>query len=626
MTRSGVAKSIVFLVTAALLLLAGGGESRAGQGAHALALYGTPKYPPDFKHFDYVNPDAPKGGLLRLYQLGGFDTLNPFSGIGHPPLARGATARPIDLIGLTFDSLLARSEDEPASAYGLIAESFEWDRANRWLVFNLRPEARFHDGSAITADDVLFSFETLRNSGPPGLKASLQGVTRGEKLADRKVRFIFGPGETRALPLVLGSLPILSKSWWQGRDFTRPLAEPPLGSGPYAVQSVDPGRSVVLVRAQDYWAKDLPVATGLYNFDRIRTDFFADSPAAFSAFKNGAYDVRFEWESRKWATGYVFPALTRGLVNKLNIPNRRTEPMRGFAFNLRNPLWRDPRTRRALILAFDFESLNHDLFYGLYRRAGSYFAKSELAAPELPSDEETLLLEAFRGQVPDELFAKPYSLPDNADHAQRQRNLAEAAHLLSEAGWTMKKGKLVDGQGGKPFVFEILVDDPSWQPICKDFLSALHHLGIQASVHAVEEAEFSRRRAQAEFDMIVARWPASETPGTEQRTLWGSAAADQPDGLNWAGIRSPAIDRTIDALAASPDRQTLVTRTHALDRLLLWGDYVIPQWYMPEDHVAVWDKFGIPAVTPDQGAEVLAWWVAPEKSKPAAKDPVKARP
>lgn len=624
MTRPGVGKTIAFLVTAAILLLASAGNGRAEQGTHALSLYDAPKYPAGFEHFDYVNPDAPKGGLLRLYQLGSFDTLNPFSGLGHPPQGRSATARPIDLIGLTMDSLLVRSADEPASAYGLIAESIEWDRAGHWVVFNLRPEARFHDGSAITADDVLFSFETMRDSGPPGLKASLQSVTRGEKLADRKVRFILGSGETRALPLILGGLPILSKRWWQGRDFTRPLGEPPLGSGPYAVQSVSPGHSLVLVRVRDYWAGDLAVTRGLYNFDQIRTDFFADSAASFSAFKNGAYDVRFEWESKKWATGYVFPALARGQVTRLTIPNRRTEPMRGFAFNLRNPLWQDPKVRRALILAFDFESVNHDLFYGLYHRTGSYFAKSDLAATDVPDGDEKALLEPFRGQVPDDLFSKPYLLPTNADQAQRQRNLDEAARLLADAGWTLRHGKLVDGQG-KPFAFEILIDSPSWQPICKDFIAALRKLGIQATLRAAEDAEFIQKRDQAAFDMIVARWPATETPGAEQRALWSSAAADQPGSLNWAGIKAPAIDRIIDALAASPDRKTLVVRTHALDRLLLWGDYVIPQWYMPEDHVAVWDKFGMPTLTPDQGAEVMTWWIAPAKVRAATKDLAKAR-
>lgn len=624
--RRGGARTRVLPLLAALVLLAGAGTVRAAQPAHAVALFGEPKYPPGFAHFDYVNPDAPKGGQIRLYQMGGFDTLNPFSGVGRPPTARGATARPVDLIGLTFDSLLVRSEDEPASAYGLVAESMEWDPAGRWLVFNLRREAHFHDGSPITADDVLFSVETMKASGPADIQAALRMVSRGEKLADRKVRFILAAGATRAVPLVLGGLPILSKAWWQGRDVTRPLTEPPLGSGPYAVQTVEPGRLLVLARARDYWAAEVPAVKGFYNFDQIRTDFYSDSAIAFSAFKNGAYDVRFEWESKKWATGYVFPALSRGQVSKLALANRRTEPMRAFAFNLRRPLWQDARVRRALILAFDFESLNHDLFYRLYKRTGSYFAKSDLAAPETPDEEETALLAPFRGQIPDDLFSQPYSLPVNADKAQRQGNLQEASRLLSDAGWNLKHGRLVNGRTGQPFAFGILVDNPSWQPICREFIATLKHLGIEARLQVAEPADFARRRAESDFDMTVAQWPATETPGPEQRAFWGSAAAGQSGGMNWAGIHNPAIDKILDALAESPDRKSEVTRVHALDRLLLWGDYVIPQWYLPEDHVAVWNKFGMPQTTPDQGANVLTWWTAQAKTRAASGDLAKARP
>lgn len=619
MTGRNVGKSLAFLFAAVLTVLGTAGEAPAGQALHAVTLYGEPKYPAGFDHFDYVNPDAPKGGLLRLYQLGGFDTLNPFSENGHAPTARSVTVQPIDLIGLTVDSLLARSADEPASAYGLIAESVEMDGGGRWVVFNLRPQARFHDGSAITADDVLFSFDILKTGGHPLLRASLRNIARAEKLADRKVRFIFGPGETRSLPLVLGGLPILSKAWWQGRDFAKPLGEAPLGSGPYAVQSVETGRALVLARVRDYWAKDLPVARGLANFDQIRTDFFADPETAFTAFKSGAYDIRFEWESKKWATAYTFPAVFRGLIKKFSFPNRRSEAMRGFAFNLRRPLWQDPRVRRALILAFDFDALNKDLFYGQYQRIRSYFAKSELASAAIPTDDERASLEAFRGQIAEDIFTKPYDLPDNRSPAERQRNLREAIHLLVDAGWVLKRGKLVDRQSGKPFVFEILLDNPSWLPICQDFVATLKHMGIQAILHAAEETEFSQRRDRFDFDMIAAHWPTEESPGLEQRALWSSAAADQTGSLNWAGIKTPAIDRTIESLATSPDRTSLVTRVHVLDRLLLWGDYVIPHWYMPDDHVAFWDKFGIPAVTPGQGAQLLAWWIDPGKPSTISK-------
>ncbi|HXP96717.1 MAG TPA: extracellular solute-binding protein [Telmatospirillum sp.] len=602
---------ICFTTLFALLTVTG---ALAGQAVPAVALFGEPKYGASFDHFDYANPDAPKGGLLRLYQLGAFDTLNPFSDRGTPPLARGTTARPIDVIGLTFDSLLVRSADEPASAYGLIAESIEIDSGGHWVVFNLRPQARFHDGSAITADDVLFSFDILKSSGAPILRAPLQTVLRGEKLADRKVRFIFSSGEARSWPLVLGGLPILSKAWWQGRDFKKPVLEAPLGSGPYTVQSVDVGHHLVLARVTDYWAKDLPVARGLYNFDQIRTDFFADSALAFAAFKNDAYDVRYEFESKKWAMGYHFPAVEREQVVQHSFPNRRTEPMRGFAFNLRRPLWQDQRVRRAVILAFDFEALNKDLFYNQYQRSRSYFAKSELASSGLPSDDERTLLEPLRGQVAEDIFTKAYDLPNNGNPADRHRNLQEALRLLQDAGWVMKHGRLIDKQNGTPFTFQILVDDPSWQPICLTFVSALKHLGIHATIAAPEASQFTQRRDRFDFDMISAHWPASESPGLEQRAFWGSAAAEQPGSLNWTGLKSPAVDRIIDTLATSPDRKTLVSRVHVLDRLLLWSESVIPQWHMPSDHVAVWDKFGMPAVIPDQGAQLLTWWRAPDKA------------
>jgi microcin C transport system substrate-binding protein len=615
-------KLVLLAVTFALLAATG---ALAGQTAPAVAIFGEPKYPANFDHFDYVNPDAPKGGELRLYQLGGFDTLNPFAEAAHPPMARSATALPIDLIALTYDSLLVRPADEPASAYGLIAESIEQDAGGHWVIFNLRPQARFHNGSPITADDVVFSFDILKAGGPPNIRGPLQTILRAEKLADRKVRFILG-GDTRSWPLALGELPILSKAWWQGRDIKKSTLEAPIGSGPYAVQSVDAGHQLVLTRVRDYWAKDLPVTKGLYNFDQIRTDFFADPAAAFAAFKTGAYDIRYEFESQKWSTGYNFAAVERKQVVRHSFPNRRTEPMRGFAFNLRRPLWQDQRVRRAIILAFDFEILNKELFFNQYVRTKSYFAKSELAAPETPSDDERPLLESFRGQISDDIFTKPYDLPSNDTPKARQQNLREAARLLRDAGWVLKRGHLVDKQSGKPFTFEILVDNPSWQPICQVFIATLRHMGIRATMTAIDEPLFHQRRDRFDFDMIAAHWPANDSPGSEQRAFWGSAAADQSGSLNWAGIKSPAIDRAIDGLAGSPDRKTLVTRVHVLDRLLLWTDAMIPQWHMPVDHVAVWDKFAMPEIIPEQGAQVLSWWTAPEKPTPSAKGTTKGRP
>jgi microcin C transport system substrate-binding protein len=579
---------------------------------HAIAIYGTPKYPPGFDHFDYVNPNAPKGGEVRVASLGTFDSFNPFIVKGIPPV--GGVSATESLGGLPFETLLAGSADEPASAYGLIAESIELPQDRTWVAFNLRPEARFQDGTPITADDVVFSFEILKAKGAPSYRSIFAGVLRAEKLADRKVRFVFANGDNRELPVIVGSLPVLSKKYWQNRAFDQTTLEPPLGSGPYKVESFEVGRYVVLKRVADYWGKDLPVNKGRYNFDRIRIDFYRDSTVALEAFKAGDYDFRFENESKKWATGYDFPAARDGQVKLRKFENERTQPIQGFAYNLRRPIFQDPKVRAALAYAFDFEWTDKNLFYGQYTRTKSYFPNSELTSTGLPSPEERQLLDPWKDSLPPELFTSTYAPPSTDPPNSLRSNLRIAIGMLKDAGWVVKGQRLVNGKTGQPFTFEVLIDQPVWERICLPFIENLKRLGIEATVRTVDTAQYKNRMDNFDYDMTVIAVPQGNSPGNEQREFWGSASADQAGSFNIMGIKSPAIDSLVEKLVQSPDRQTLVTRVHALDRALLWGYYVIPHWYLSYDRVAFWDKFGMPETVPSQGFQFLSWWVDTAKT------------
>ena len=582
---------------------------------HAIAMHGAPKYPADFTHFDYVNPEAPKEGDLREHALGTFDSLNPFIVKGQP--AAGSE--------MPFETLLTASADEPFTEYGLIAESMEFPPDRRWVIFNLRPEARFHDGSPITADDVLFSFETLKTQGRPFYRSYYRAVVKVEKLTDHKVRFVFVPSENHELPLILGQMPILSKGYWQTHSFDQTTLDPPLGSGPYKIDSIDPGHTVVLKRVPNYWGKDLPVNKGLNNFDTIHIDYYRDSTVALEAFKAGEYDIKVENESKKWATGYDFPAVTQGQIKLKAFHHQRSSGMQGYVFNLRRPLWQDVRVRHALTLAFDFDWTNKNLFYGQYERDTSFFSNSLLASSGLPSDEEKKILEPLRGKIPDEVFTTPFTLPSTTDKGGIRENLREAAHLLKDAGWIVRNGKLVDGKTNQPFIFEVLLDQPIWERITLPFIDNLKRLGITATVRTVDSAQYKNRTDNFDYDMIVDVWGESESPGNEQRDFWGSEAADQPGSRNSVGIKDKAIDQLIDLVISAPDRESLETRVHALDRVLLWNYYVLPHWHVGTDRVAYWDKFGMPETIPSQGVQLMAWWADPMKSvklprKPAPKN------
>ncbi|MDX1655898.1 MAG: extracellular solute-binding protein [Candidatus Competibacteraceae bacterium] len=572
---------------------------------HAIAMHGQPKYGPDFQHFDYVNPAAPKGGEMRRHTIGNFDTLNPFVVRGDAPAG----------IGLLFESLVVSSADEAFTEYGLIAESIEMPEDRSWVIYNLRPEARFHDGSPISADDVIFSFETLRSKGAPFYRFYYANVASAEKLGERRVKFTFSGGPNQELPLIMGQLPVIPRAYWEERDFEATTLKPPVGSGPYRIAAFEPGRYIVYQRDPDYRGRDLPVNRGRNNFDRIRFDFYRDSTVSLEAFKAEAYDIRPETSSKDWATGYAIPAVARGELIKGEFPHQRPSGMQGFAFNLRRPLFQDPRVRQALAYAFDFQWSNQNLFYGQYTRTDSYFDNSELAAQGLPSKEELELLEPLRGQIPEEVFTSEYRPPSTEGPNGLRQNLRQALLLLQEAGWTVRDRRLVHGESGRPFEFEILIDQPIWERIALPFARNLERLGIAARVRQVDSAQYQNRMRSFDFDMTVESWGQSLSPGNEQREFWGSQAAKLEGSRNRTGVQDPAIDQLIQAVIAAPDRDSLVTRVQALDRVLLWNHLVVPHWHIPYDRVAYWDKFGMPETIPMQGIQLDTWWYEPDKAR-----------
>jgi len=566
--------------------------------AHAFSMFGDLKYPAGFPHFQYVNPEAPKGGDVKLAAIGTFDTLNPFVLKGVPAVGLG---------GLV-DTLTVQSDDEPFSQYGLVAETIEIPADRSWVAFNLRPQARFHDGSPITVDDVIWTFDALKTKGRPFYRSYYAQVTKAEKVGDRKVRFAFAPGDNRELPLIVGQLPVLSRTYWSKRDFEKTTLEPPLGSGAYRIEAVDPGRSITYRRVKDYWAAKLPVNVGKDNFDSIRYDYYRDTTVAIEALKAGEYDFRQENVAKNWAMAYGTPAVTRGVLKKEEIPNEVPTGMQGFVFNTRRPIFQDPRVRRALAYAFDFEWSNKNLFYGAYTRTKSYFSNSELASRGLPSGEELKILEPFRDKVPDEVFTKEYQPPTTDGSGNIRDGAREALRLLGEAGWTVKGQKLVDAKG-EPMQFEILLDDSTWERIALPFAKNLERLGVTARVRVVDAAQYEKRQDDFDFDVIVTVWPQSLSPGNEQREFWSSPAAAERGSRNLAGVKDPAVDKLIDQVIQAPDRPGLVARTHALDRVLLWGHYVVPHWHIRAFRVIYWDKFARPAISPKFALGFDTWWV-----------------
>jgi microcin C transport system substrate-binding protein len=598
----------VAALIAAGLLLPLAIAAAAAVGNYGLSLFGNLKYGPDFTHFDYANPQAPKGGTLQLSAIGTFDTLNPF-------VIKGVPAEGLSRI---FDTLTVASEDEPGSEYGLVADSIAVAPDRLSVLYTIRKTARFHDGTPMTPDDVVWTFNTLRAQGNPFYRSYYGDVTKVEKEGERGVRFYFKSAANRELPQILGEMPVLSKAYWSGRDFTKTTLDPPLGSGPYEIAKVDPGRSITYRRVADYWGSDLPVNKGRYDFDTIRYDYYRDATVALEAFKAGQYDLRVENSSKNWATGYDCPALRAGLIKKVLIPNQLPSGMQGFGFNLRRPIFQDPRVREALAYAFDFEWSNKNLFYGAYQRTRSYFDNSELAATGLPTGEELKILDQFRGQIPDALFTKEYDPPKYDGSGDIRAGLLAALKLLQEAGWTFKGERLVNAKTGQPFEFEILLDNPQFERIVLPMVANLRRLGITARVRTVDTAQYQRRMDTFDFDMTVVLFPESLSPGNEQRQFWGSRAADELGSQNLLGIKSKVIDTLIEELVHAPDRASLVAYVRALDRVLQHGYYVIPNFHLAAYMVAYWDKFGRPTVSPKYGLGLDTWWVDPVAEKALA--------
>ncbi|MBM3565886.1 MAG: ABC transporter substrate-binding protein [Alphaproteobacteria bacterium] len=572
--------------------------------AHGIAMHGAPKYGPGFKHFDYANPDAPKGGDVRLSAIGSFDSFNPYVLKGEP--AAG--------IGNLYETLLANSGDEAFSEYGLLAETIEMPEDRSWVAFTLRREARWHDGKPVTPADVIFSLEILKTKGHPFYRSYFKDIARAEQTGERTVKFSFADGVNRELPLIAGQLPVLPKHWWATRDFDKTTLEPPLGSGPYRVRAFEAGRSITYERVPDYWGREIPVRRGMYNAATIRYDYYRDGTVALEAFKAGEYDFRMENVAKDWATAYDAPPVRDGLIKKVEIENERPTGMQAFAFNTRREAFKDPRTRQALSHAFDFEWANKNLFYGQYVRTRSYFSNSELASRGLPQGEELKILEKYRGLVPEEVFTKEYAPPVAGTDEALRANLRVALDLLKAAGWTVKDRKMTDAQG-RPFRFEILLAQPTFERVALPFVRNLERLGIEARVRTVEPAQYRKRIDDFDFDMIVESFGQSLSPGNEQRDFWSSSAAGTPGSRNTVGVKDPVVDELVELVIAAPDRESLIARTRALDRVLLSGHYVVPNWHIRVFRVAYWDRFGRPGKAPKYTLCVECWWVDAAKAR-----------
>ena len=582
---------------------------------HALSLIGEPGYGPEFTHFKWVNPDAPKGGRVRQMKFGTFDSLNPYSIKGSP----------VGEVRLVYDSLMTSSPDEASTGYGLVAEWVSYPDDFSSATFHLRPEARFHDGKPITPEDVVFSLEALKKAHPT-FGHYYKNVVKAEKVADRQVRFTFDVTGNRELPSIVGQLVVLPKHFWEApgsngepRDLSKTTLEVPLGSGPYRVKDVDAGRTVTLERVKDWWAKDLPVAKGQWNFDELRLIYFRDVVPGFEAFKAGELDYWVELSAKNWATRYDFDAVKRGLVVREKIPVVEVAPMQAFALNVRRPQFQDPRVRQAFNLAFNFEWANKNLFYDEYQRVDSFFDNSELKATGLPQGRELEILNEVRDQVPPEVFTTEWKNPLNTGPDEDGRkNLALAAKLIAEAGYKLKDGVLTNAAGVQ-LQAEFLNRQPDFERIILPYMGQLQKLGIKTTLRTVDTSQFQVRAKKFDYDVVIATFRQTESPGNEQRNWWGSAAADQEGSSNLIGIKNPAIDKLIEKIILAKDRSDLVAATRALDRVLLWNHYVVPQWHLPFDRLAMWNYYARPAKLPKRDPSFLrVWWWDEAKAKKTA--------
>lgn len=605
------------LLTAAALALAVGFPQIAsaqtveapGEWRHGAALMGEPRYEPGFPHFDYVNPEAPKGGTVRLGALGSFDNFNPIVAGVRGDLASG--------LGLAYETLMTDALDEPSTMYGLIAEAMRYPDDYSSVTFRLDPEARWHDREPITAEDVIWSFETLKAANPL-YQTYYANVVSAEETAEGEVTFRFDVTGNRELPKIMGQLLVLPKHWWTdpSRAADETTLEPPLGSGPYRLASFTPGRSVVYERVPEAWSIDHPTNVGKHNFDEVRYEYFRDATVLLEAFKADQVDFRSENVARNWATAYDFPARDEGKVVLETFPILSSGRMQAFVPNLRQERFQDPRVRRALNLALDFEDINRTIFFNAYERIDSFFEGTELASSGLPEGRELEILEEYRGRIPDSVFTEVYTNPQSGDPQARRDNLREADRLLREAGFVLKDGRRVNAETGEPFDIEYLGFQPTDERYALPYAQALERLGIRLDVRIVDPAQYQNRLRTFDFDLTTALWPQSLSPGNEQRDMWGSRAADIPGSQNYAGIRNPVVDELIERIVFAESRGELVAATRALDRVLLHNDYVVPQWYLGEQRTARWDRFSHPETMPRYGAAAFPtiWWYDAEKA------------
>lgn len=607
---------------------------------HALSLVEDPKYPADFKKFDWVNADAPKGGRVRQFGFGTFDNLNTFTDKG---VEAGG-------LGLTVDSLMANSPDEPSTAYGLIAEWATYPADYSSATFKLRETAKFHDGEPIKPEDVIFSLDAIKRANSR-YALYYKNVVKAEKTGDHLVTFTFDRGGNRELPMIISELPVLPKHYWEGkgangetRDVSKTTMEIPLSSGPYKIKSVDAGRTITYERVKDYWAKDLPVYAGQWNFDELQFIYFRDRDPAFEEFKSGKLDWWVENMASAWATRFDFDAVKRGLVKKEALPVERVTGMQGFAFNLRRKQFQDPRVRHAFGLAYNFEEANRNLFYGMYVRTGSYFDNSELKSTGLPQGAELEILNSVKNSLPPEVFTTEWKNPVNTEPGDFRKHLQQAMQLLDAAGWKVREETVEDGScgffcqtlrtiglssaktervvrnaNGETLDVEFLLSSPDFEKIVLPYIQNLKSLGINARARIVDPAQYQQRENTRDFDVIVESFGQSVSPGNEQRDYWGSGAASMDASRNSIGIKNPAIDKIVDRIVFAKDRAELVAATRALDRVLLWNHYVVPHWHYPYERIASWDKFGRPAKLPTQtSAPMQIWWMDPAKEKAVA--------
>lgn len=589
---------------AAVLAVPAGAEPR-----HGLSVFGELKYPADFAHFDYVNPDAPKGG--RVSQIGptGVTTFDSFNGF----ILKGDAAQGLDLL---FDTLMARAMDEPDAVYGLVAESADLADDGMSVTFKLRPEAKFADGSALTAEDVVFSFDTIKTKGHPALSSQIRDVEKAEALDAQTVRYTFKGNLTRDLPVNVATLPILSKAYYTEHPFEETSLTPPLGSGPYKIGKFRPGTYVTYERREDYWGRDLPVNRGYYNFDEVRYDYFRDRTLELENLLSGNIDFREEFTSRDWATSYDNVAAVRdGRILRQTLPDERPSGAQGFFINTRRDKFKDIRVREALGYVFDFEWSNRNLFFGLYTRTASFFENSDMKAVGPPSADELALLEPYRDQLPETVFGEPVSPPTTDGSGNNRENLRRALQLLKEAGWEQTGGGLKNASGEK-LTIEFLMFDVSFERIIGPYVKNLKLIGVDATMRRVDPAQYQRRLKEYDFDITTQRYSLRLTPGVELKNFWGSDAAAMSGSYNLAGIADPAVDAMIDRVITAKSRDELVTAARAADRVLRAGHYWVPQWYKGSHQIAFWDKFGWPETKPKYARGALeTWWFDSEKAK-----------